>query len=133
MKIAKGEFNVKIAPQPLNGPVEDAGLSRMTIEKELWGDLTGVGRGQMLASNIDAQGSGAYVAIERFTGTLGGKTGSFVLVHRGVMTKGMPELQVSIVPDSGTGELSGLTGTFKILIEGKKHSYELEYSLPPTP
>lgn len=133
MKIAKGEFNVKIAPQPLNGPVEDAGLSRMTIDKELWGDLTGVGRGQMLASNIDAQGSGAYVAIERITGTLGGKTGSFVLVHRGVMTKGMPELQVSIVPDSGTGELSGLTGTFKILIEGKKHSYELEYSLPPTP
>lgn len=133
MTLAKGEFDVKIAPQPLNGPAEDAGLSRLSIEKELRGDLQGNGRGQMLASNVDAQGSGAYVAIERITGTLEGKTGSFVLLHRGVMTKGVPDLSVTIVPDSGTGGFAGISGTFKIIIEGKKHSYELEYSLPSTP
>ena len=102
----------------------------MTISKTLHGDLEGTSQGDMLAANTTVEGSAAYVAIERITGTLAGRTGSFVLQHSGTMTRGAPHLLVTVVPDSGTGDLAGLTGTFGIIIADGKHSYDFEYSLP---
>ncbi len=102
----------------------------MTISKTLHGDLEGTGQGEMLAANTSVEGSAAYVAIERITGTLAGRTGSFVLQHSATMTRGAPHLLVTVVPDSGTGDLAGLTGTFGIIIADGQHSYDFEYSLP---
>lgn len=123
---ARGTFEVKITPQKDDF---DEKLTRFTIEKQLSGDLEGTSKGLMLAAG-SAEGSGVYVAVEHVTGTLHGRKGSFVLHHRGVMTKGTPSLSVLVAPDSGTGELTGISGTMNIIIEGGKHSYELEYSLP---
>ncbi len=130
MQHATGEFDVKITPQPLSGPAEDATLGRLAIEKEFRGDLTGSGKGQMLTAGTEVEGSAVYVAIERVSATLAGRSGSFALHHRGIMTRGEPELSVQVVPDSGTGELAGIEGTLHILIEGKKHRYDFEYALP---
>jgi hypothetical protein len=106
----------------------------MTIDKRFHGDLEAVSRGQMLATTTAVQGSAGYVAMEQVSGTLHGRTGTFVLQHTGTMTRGVPQLSVTVVPDSGTGELVGLSGRMEIKIaEGGKHSYELEYSLPATP
>lgn len=123
MQHAKGEFGVKIVPLPLAGPVEDAGLGRMSIEKEFQGDLVGSGKGQMLTA-----ASAAYVAIERVEATLAGRHGTFVLQHRGV-AEGY-ELLVTVVPDSGTGELAGLRGELTIEVRDGKHFYDLQYTLP---
>ena len=84
----------------------------------------------MLAAGTAVKGSAGYVAIERVTGTLGGKSGGFVLMHTGIMNRGTPSLTVTVVPDSGTGDLTGLTGTMAIEITGGKHFYVLEYDLP---
>jgi len=104
----------------------------MTIEKQLHGDLEGTGKGQMLTAG-NSTGSGAYVAIERITGTLEGRSGSFILQHRGIMTRGTPELTITVVPDSGTGQLAGIAGAFTIIIANGKHSYDFEYTLPEKP
>jgi len=133
MKHAKGEFDVRVAPLPLAGPAEDPTLGRLSIEKEFHGDFVGNGKGQMLTAMTAAEGSAAYVAIERVSGTLEQRQGTFALQHRGTMTRGAQELLVSVVPDSGTGELAGIAGTLHIIIEGKLHRYDLEYSLPPRP
>ena len=121
---AKGTFDVNVTPL-----ASEAGGSspaaRMTITKTLHGDLEGTGVGEMLAANTSVEGSAAYVAIERITGTLAGRSGSFVLQHAGTMTRGAPHLVVTVVPDSGTGDLVGLTGTFDIIIAGGKHSVQL--------
>jgi hypothetical protein len=128
---ATGPFDVKINPLPLGGPGEEPTLGRMSIEKHFHGDLEATSNGQMLTVATDVQGSGVYVAVERVNGTLQGKTGTFALHHRGVMTRGEPHLEVTVVPDSGTGALAGLAGTLKIIIaEGGKHSYDFEYTLP---
>lgn len=132
MEHARGEFDVKVNPLPLAGPAEDAALGRMSIEKEFHGDLVGTGKGQMLTAGA-AEGSGVYVAIETVSATLAGRKGTFALYHRGVMRRGTPELAVLVVPDSGTGELAGISGALNIIIEGKKHFYDLEYSLPALP
>lgn len=129
MQHAKGEFDVKVTPQPLAGPAEDAKLGRLALEKTFRGGLEARGQGQMLTAGGEVEGSAAYVAIERVTGTLDGKKGSFLLHHRGVMTRGEPALSVEVVPDSGTGELTGLAGTLHIIIEGGKHFYDFEYRL----
>jgi hypothetical protein len=131
MKHAYGEFDVKVHPLPLGGPAEDATLGRMSLEKEFRGDLEGSGKGQMLTGMTAVAGSAAYVAIERVTARLEGREGTFTLQHRGTMQQGEQNLLVSIVPDSGTGALEGISGTLHILIEGKKHRYDLEYILPP--
>jgi Protein of unknown function (DUF3224) len=68
--------------------------------------------------------------IERVTGTLRGRNGSFVLQHAAVVNRGMPELRIAVVPDSGTGQLTGLSGTMNIKIADGKHSYDFEYTLP---
>jgi hypothetical protein len=101
----------------------------MTLDKVFQGDLTGTSKGQMLAAGTPVQGSADYVAIERVEGTLAGRRGTFMLQHYGVMTRGAPALTVTVVPDSGTDGLAGLSGKMAIIIEGRKHSYEFEYSV----
>lgn len=131
---ATGSFEVKIAPQrPDSAVAEAAGLGRMTIDKQFHGDLEGTSQGEMLSLLNRDIGSGGYVAMERVTGTLQGRTGSFALQHNATMTRGVPALTVIVVPDSGSDELSGLSGTMTIRIEGGQHFYDFEYALePPT-
>lgn len=124
-----GPFDVKVIPQ--DDKLGD-GISRMLLDKQYHGALDGTSKGQMLAIG-SAKSSGVYVAIETFTGTLSGKTGSFSLHHTGIMTKAGPNLTISVVPDSGTGQLAGITGNMTINISPDgKHSYEFEYRLPDT-
>jgi uncharacterized protein DUF3224 len=126
---ATGPFDVKVTAQ--DDKSEDPLLNRMTLDKHYHGDLEATGKGQMLTAGTDVKGSGAYVAIEKVTGTLGGRTGSFVLQHSGTMTRNTPQLTITVVPDSGTGELKGITGKMAINIAADgKHSYDLEYTLP---
>ena len=125
---ARGTFDVKLNPQPVADSA--SGLGRMSVDKVYHGDLDGTGKGEMLSYLTADSKSGVYVAVERVTGTLNGRRGSFVLHHTGVMNRGTPSLSVSVVPDSGTEQLTGITGTMSIIIEGKKHSYEFDYTLP---
>jgi uncharacterized protein DUF3224 len=129
---ATGSFEVKMTPQKPDNPVAEAAkFSRMSGEKQFHGDLEGSSQLEMLASSPDAKGSGVYVALERVNGTLKGRSGSFVLHHTGIMNRGVPQLSIEVVPDSGTGELTGIMGKMTINIAaGGKHSYEFEYSLP---
>jgi hypothetical protein len=128
---ASGTFDVKLTPQAEDA---DTGFGRMSIDKQFHGDLEGTSKGFMLASSATiVKGSGGYVAMERVTGTLKGRTGSFVLQHSGTMTRGTPQLSVTVVPDSGTGQLEGITGTLAIKIDAGKHSYEFDYTLPEAP
>jgi hypothetical protein len=122
MPKAAGTFEVKLTPQPDDSPV-----GRMTIVKQFHGDLEGSSAGQMLAAMTEVKGSAGYVAIEKVTGGLHGRAGSFVLQHTGTMNRGTPQLSVTVVPDSGTGDLAGLSGSLNIIIEGGKHSYEFDY------
>ena len=126
---ATGTFEVKLTPQPPEDKA-DASLGRMTSEKQFHGDLTGTSKGQMLTGMAPVKGSGAYVAIERVEGTLKGRSGSFILQHAGTMSHGEYHLSVTVVPDSGTGELEGLTGSMNIIIADGKHSYDFAYTLP---
>jgi len=124
---ASGTFEVKLLPQKDEGG--DPSLGRMTIDKQFHGDLEGVSKGQMLSAG-SAEGSGVYLAVEKVTGTLNGRTGAFILYHTGIMTRKVPQLSINIAPDSGTGQLAGITGKMNIIIANGKHSYELEYTLP---
>jgi hypothetical protein len=129
---ASGTFDVKVSPLATDEGA-DPGLGRMSIDKQFHGDIEGTSKGQMMSAMGSVKGSAGYVAMERVTGTLKGHTGSFVLQHSGTMTRGTPQLSVTVVPDSGTGQLTGLTGTLTIKIDAGKHSYEFEYTLPETP
>lgn len=129
-KIAKGTFVVKLLPLTVEGQPEGTKLGRMAIDKTISGDLVATTAGQMLSAMSEVKGSAGYVAIERVDGTLNGRKGTFVLQHSGTMNRGTPSLSVAVVPDSGTGELAGLIGEFKIIIAEGKHSYEFSYSLP---
>jgi hypothetical protein len=129
-QIAKGEFVVKLQPLGIEGLADDPKIGRMSINKSVSGDLVATTLGQMLSAGTEVKGSAGYVAIEKVDGVLSGKKGTFVLQHAGSMNKGSPSLSVTVVPDSGTGELIGLTGEFKIIIAGGKHSYEFNYTLP---
>src|SRR3954468_13798177 len=104
-------------------------LGRMSIDKQFHGDLEGSSKGQMLTGGTPIKNSAGYVAIERVTGVLKGRKGSFVLQHTGVMNRGAPSLVITVVPDSGTDQLEGIRGTMAIRIEGGKHSYDLNYTL----
>jgi hypothetical protein len=127
---ATGSFEVKLSPQAPAAETEDANIGRMIIDKRFHGELEAASKGEMLSAMSGVKGSAGYVALERVTGTLAGKTGSFVLQHSGSMDRGKPSLTVSVVPDSGTEDLTGLSGTMQIIVEGAKHSYVFEYSLP---
>ena len=126
---AKGAFEVTVKPVAAAETGGADRVKRMTLDKQFSGDLTGTGKGEMLTSG-SPNGSGAYVAIEEVTGTLGGRKGSFVFQHSGTMTQGALQLTITVVPGSGTGELAGLAGTFKIDVVGGKHFYDFEYTLP---
>jgi Protein of unknown function (DUF3224) len=127
---AIGTFEVKLTPQTDDSA--DTKLGRMTIDKQFHGDIEANSKGQMLTGMTDEKGSAGYVAIELVTGTLKGRKGSFILQHTGIMDRGKPSLSVVVVPDSGTDELKGISGKMNIIIEGGKHSYEFEYTLPKT-
>ena len=126
---AKGTFEVKMFPLA-DEKAEAAGLGRMSIDKQFHGDLDGTSQGQMMSAMSSVKGSAGYVAMEKVSGALAGRKGTFVLQHSGTMNRGKPLLLVSVVPDSGTDELTGLSGTLNIIIADGKHSYEFEYSLP---
>ena len=124
---ATGEFEVKLVPQT---DMEVPMLGRLSINKTFRGDMEGNSQGQMLSAGTSIPNSAGYVAIERVEGTLKGKRGSFVLQHSGTMDRGTPSLLVTVVPDSGTEELTGISGTLDIIIADGKHSYDFDYSLP---
>jgi hypothetical protein len=131
---ASGTFEVKLNPQKAdNKEAESANLGRMSIDKQFQGDLEAASKGEMLAAVTDVKGSAGYVAIERVSGTLNGRKGTFVLQHSGTMTRGVPQLSVTVVPDSGTAQLEGLEGQMSIKIADGKHSYEFDYTLPKAP
>jgi hypothetical protein len=126
---ATGSFDVKLTPQSddfLKGTL----LGRMSIAKQFHGNLEGTSKGEMLTGGDVTKGSAGYVAIEQVTGTLDGRSGSFILQHSGTMTRGAPQLSISVVPDSGTGQLAGLAGTMTIKITDGKHFYDFAYTLP---
>jgi Protein of unknown function (DUF3224) len=128
-KHATGTFDVKLNIQN-DEKVGDPSVGRMSIDKVFHGDLEATSKGQMLSTVTEVKGSAGYVAIERVTGTLQGRTGSFSLQHNATMNRGVPELNVIVIPDSGTGQLVGLTGKLNIIITDGKHSYEFDYTLP---
>ena len=128
MTHAKGTFDVKMTPQPERAGA-DAVPGRFSLDKRFHGDLEGTSKGQMLAASTAVPGSAGYVAIERFEGTLGGRQGAFVLQHNATMTRGAPELHIVVVPDSGTGDLAGISGSMTIVIEDGKHIYAFDFTL----
>ena len=126
---ATGTFTVKVVPLPADDSVDTGGFGRLSLDKEFSGALAGTSKGQMVGAFTAVEGSAGYVALERVTGTLNGKKGSFILQHSGSMKGGASTIIVTVVPDSGTEELVGLAGTMEIIIEGKKHSYVFDYTL----
>jgi hypothetical protein len=130
MTQAKGTFEVKLEPQSLSDNGQTANLGRLSIDKHFFGDLAGASAGEMLAYSTGVEGSAGYVALERVTGSLHGRSGSFALQHNGSMARGAQRLEITVVPDSGTGDLEGLAGSMAILIEDGQHRYEFEYTLP---
>ena len=130
MQHATGTFDVTITPVQPAADAAPGAPGRMILAKTFHGGIEGAGAGEMLATMAPEQ-SGAYVALERVTGSVDGRAGSFALVHRGVMNKGAQELSITIVPGSGTEDLAGITGVFHLNIEGGEHRYDLEYALPP--
>ena len=128
---ASGTFDVKIVPQPADGHADGTALGRMTIDKTYHGDLEGTAVGQMLTGMSPSEKtSGVYVAVERVTATLAGRKGTFILHHTGVMDRGAQSLKITVVPDSGTEQLTGITGTLAIDIKDGKHFYTFDYTLP---
>ncbi len=126
---AKGTFEVKVAPT--NHP-PDSSLSSYSLDKTYHGDLEALGKGEMLSAGDPATGNAGYVAIERVTGKLNGKTGTFALMQSGIMADGKaPQLTVTVVPGSGTAELKGISGAMTVIIEGGKHSFALDYGFTP--
>src|SRR5271170_5882648 len=127
---AVGPFDVTMQPQGEPDRADGITLSRYSGDKQYHGDLDGTAKLIMLAAGTEVKGSAGYVAMERVTGSLKGRSGSFVLQHSATMTRGEPQLTITVVPDSGTGQLVGITGKMNIIIAAGKHSYDFEYTLP---
>ena len=130
MPQAQGTFDVKTAPLAADDATAATSIGRYSLDKVYRGDLEGVSAGEMLGAGNPATGTAGYVAIEQVTGSLHGKHGSFALQHFGTMVQGNFEINVKVVPGSGTAQLAGIAGTLTILIDGKSHSYQMEYTLP---
>jgi len=128
---ATGSFDVKVTPQkPDTQVARAANLSRLTIDKRFHGDLEGISKGEMLALQTDVKGSAGYVALERVTAKLKGRSGSFVLQHSATMTRGESQAQITVVPDSATGELRGLSGSMSISVGADgAHAYEFDFKI----
>jgi hypothetical protein len=118
-----------MTPQAPDASAGEAPIGRMILDKQFHGDLEATSQGQMLAAGTEVKGSAGYVAMERVTGTLHGRGGTFVLMHTGIMNRGTPSLKITVVPDSGTGGLAGLAGSMTIDIVDGKHTYGFEYTL----
>jgi hypothetical protein len=129
---ASGSFEVKLSPLATDDATAGSPLGRMSIDKQFHGDLEAASQGEMLTAGAIAKGSAGYVALEQVIGSLHGHSGSFILQHSGTMTRGVPQLSITVVPDSGTGELVELAGRMTIEIAGGKHSYGFEYTLGET-
>lgn len=129
---AAGGFDVTVTAQPADGHADGVTLGRMTLDKQFHGDLDATSKGQMLTGMGGVKGSAAYVAIEQVSGTLHGRTGTFILQHTGVMDRGAPQLTITVVPDSGTGQLEGLAGAMSIDIAEGRHAYTFSYTLGGT-
>ncbi len=128
--LVKGSFEVNMHGEPPYATADGVALGRASLDKQFSGPLEATSTAQMLSVGTPVKGSAAYVAVERIAGTLEGKRGSVVVVHTGLMNRGVRQLlSVTIVPDSGTGELAGISGKIEIQIEGGKHFYELDYAL----
>ena len=123
---ARGTFSVDLTPLS----TKDDFLGRLTISKQFHGDLEATSEGEMLSAGTSVEGSAGYVALELVSGTLSGRTGAFVLQHSGILNRGRPSLSVTVVPDSGTAQLAGISGSFIIEIVGEQHSYRFDYSIP---
>ena len=130
MRKATGTFQVAMKPQSAPDEAVGVSLGRMSLEKTFEGDLVATGMGEMLTAVTPVKGSAGYVAIERVTGALAGRSGAFVFQHSSTMDRGVPRQSVTVVPDSGTGGLVGLTGSFVIEIRDGRHHYQFEYALP---
>jgi len=131
---AKGTFEVKVKPLPNDEKVAGLTVGRMSIDKQLAGDIEGTSKGEMMTADTSVQGSAGYVAVEQMTGKLKGRRGSFKLLHMGTMKRGGElNLTMTVVPDSGTDQLVGVTGTMAIIIADGKHSYQFDYTLPDLP
>ena len=126
---ARGTFDVQLHPLPLEEIAPDSMMGRMSIDKQFHGDLSGSSKGQMLSVGTTTTGSAVYVAVERVTATLGGKHGTFALYHNASMTRGAPALAIKVVPDSGTGDLAGISGSMNIDVKNGEHAYTFEYDL----
>jgi len=127
---ARGTFSVELEASP---PFEeDAGIafSRVRVDKRFEGTLEAESVVHMLAVMTPVKTSRAYVAVERVVGTLDGREGAFAVTHLGVQTADEQSLALAIVPDSGTGELEGITGTLSIEFTDGQHFYEIDWSLP---
>jgi hypothetical protein len=129
---ANGTFEVKLTPLAAYN-TDDTSAGRLSIDKQFHGDLEATSRGEMLSAGTSVKGSAGYVAIERVTGALRGRSGTFALQHNGTMTRGTPQLVITVVPDSGTADLTGIAGTMTIDIANGKHSYRLDYTLAGAP
>lgn len=129
IKRANGTFEVRLTPPLRDEKSWDGSLGRMLIDKQFHGDLEAASKGQMLTASTAVKGSAGYVAIEKVSGTLHGHTGTFVLQHSGTINRGVTQLSVTVVPDSGTSELIGLGGKMNIIVADGKHSYEFDYTL----
>ena len=129
MATAHGTFDVKMTPIAGEDATGGDAIGRMSIAKQFHGDIEGTSKGQMIAHMTKVQGSAGYVAMEIVTGTLAGRKGTFVMQHNATMAHGSQHLNIIVIPDSGTGELAGLSGSMQIIIADGKHSYEFDYSL----
>jgi hypothetical protein len=130
MPTATGSFDVDIDPQPPYLEQDGLKLSLNLVQKEISGDMIGSSEARMITAFTPTPGSAGYVAIEHFAGSVHGKSGSFALQHNGAMNKGDGQLTVTIIPDSGTGDLAGISGALEIHVEDGQHSYTLNYELP---
>ena len=131
-KHASGTFEVKMTPQTPEDKTKEAAIGRFSLGKQFHGDIEGTSQGEMLAVGTAVKGSAGYVAMEQVSAALNGRRGTFALQHTGTMTRGTPELSVTVVPDSGTGQLSGLSGRMTITIVDGKHLYEFDYTIAET-
>lgn len=130
---ARGTFEIKMVAEPTDDKFADTTLFRSSSDKQFHGDLEGASKGQMLGVFTEVKGSAGYVAMEFVNGALHGRRGSFILQHSSTMARGAQRQSITVVPDSGTGQLVGLAGNMIIIITDGKHSYEFDYTLPDTP
>jgi hypothetical protein len=133
MPTVTGPFDVTMTPQGAPDSVDGTTLARLSLDKRYRGELDATATGEMLSAVTGVKGSAGYVALERVRGTLAGRLGTFVLQHTGVLARGAASLTITVVPDSGSGALVGLAGSMNIVIEGGRHSYVFDYTLPEAP